>query len=197
MNKSILLATIAVLLVAGCTAQNGIQFPFQQITTTAVGGAGMVISDFAPDQSTVFGGSTDRVMITVKNAGGFDVPDSNSLVFLTGSALSFAGSVDTTLYWTSSTSDTAIKHFGTTMKAADVVQGTEGDQKTITWSLKAPNITSQTRGDLFIGRVYYDYETRREWLTNSETPESYRYISTRLDTGRQRWNTQRLKIYYT
>jgi hypothetical protein len=162
MNKSILLATVAVLLVAGCT-QGGIQIPgFQQITTTAAGGAGLVMSDFSVDQPTIFGGSTDRIMMTVKNAGGYDVPDASSLVFLTGSAIDFtkAPGVADPIYWVpGSASDKAIEHFGKTMKSADIVSGTSGDEKTITWNLKAPNITSQTRNDLFIGRVYSDYQT--------------------------------------
>jgi hypothetical protein len=157
MNKTILLATIAVLLVAGCTAPTGTQWPWQQITTTAIGGAGMVISDFVADQSTIYGGSTDRIMITVKNAGGYDVTTDKSLVYLTGSAISLGG--DDKIYWTSGTETSLFKHFTSTMKSTDIVKGTEADERTITWSLKAPNITAQTRADLFIGRVYYDYQT--------------------------------------
>jgi len=161
MNKSILLATIAVLMVAGCTAQGGnIQWPWQLVIPTVGGGSGLVITDFSPDQSTVYGGSSDRIMITVKNAGGFAVPNDKSLIYLTGSAISFALGADDKIYWTSTVvGDGPIKHFGQTMKPVDAVKGTDADEKTITWNLKAPNITTQTITTSFIGRVYYDYQT--------------------------------------
>jgi len=159
MNKSILLATIAVLLVAGCTGQGGNIFNFQQITTTTVGGAGLVISDFAADTTPVFGGSTDRLLLTFSNAGGFDVPNNGALAYLTGSALSFNTSDDSHIYWLPTGSDTETKSGLGALNAADVVQGTDGTEKTLTWSLKAPNITSQTRNDVFIARVYANYET--------------------------------------
>ena len=153
MNKSILLTTLAVLLVAGCTGTN-IQLPFQQITTTAIGGAGMVFSDFSVDPTAVNSNSSARVMMTVCNKGGAPVPDTKSLVYLTGSALSLA---DTTgVYWHSSTETSQFKHFGKTMNPEDTVRGTPADEKTMTWSLIAPK---DTRSDIFIGRVYYDYQT--------------------------------------
>jgi hypothetical protein len=178
MNKSILLATIAVLLVAGCTSQGGnIQFPWQSITPVIAGGAGLVMTDFSPDQPTVYGGSTDRIMMTVKNAGGYAVPDSDSLIYLTGSAISFTGG-DIHTYWTNTTTaDSPIKHFGTTMKPADVVKGTDPDEKTITWNLKAPNITTQTITTTFIGRAYYDYETDVNgniWVYSSDEADAAR-----------------------
>jgi hypothetical protein len=156
MNKSILLTTLAVLLVAGCTG-TGIQLPFQQITMTAIGGAGMVISDFSADPTAAYGNSNVRVMMTVSNKGGAPVSDANSLVYLTGSALSLS---DTTgVYW-HNPAETIFKHFGKTMNPEDTVRGTPADEKTLTWSLTAPNVSrGQTRSDIFIGRVYYDYQT--------------------------------------
>jgi hypothetical protein len=158
MNKSILLATIAVLLVAGCTAPSGGQWPWQQITTTVVGGAGMVFSDFSADPTSVYSNSNARVMMTVSNKGGAPVADDKSLVFLTGSALKLDDTTGT--YWHSSTETSQYKHFGKTMNPEDIVRGTPADEKTLTWSLTSPNVTKgSTRSDIFIGRVYYDYQT--------------------------------------
>jgi len=156
MNKSILLTTLAVILVAGCTGA-GIEFPFQQITTTAIGGAGMVISDFSVDPTAAYGNSNARIMMTVSNKGGAPVADTTSLVYLTGSALSLG---DTTgVFWHNS-AEAIYKHFGKTMNPEDTVRGTPADEKTLTWSLTAPNVSKgQTRSDIFIGRVYYDYQT--------------------------------------
>jgi hypothetical protein len=157
MNKSILLTTIAVLLVAGCVGPDGAEFPFQQVTTTQIGGAGLVISDFSVDPTTLYSNSNARVMMTVANKGGFPVPDSKSLVYLTGSALSMD---DTTgIYWHNA-AEAIFKHFAKTLNPEDTVRGTPADEKTMTWSLTSPNVTKgQTRNDIFIGRVYYDYQT--------------------------------------
>ncbi|MEM7816838.1 MAG: hypothetical protein QXZ20_02905 [Candidatus Aenigmatarchaeota archaeon] len=157
MNKSILLATIAVLLVAGCTQQGQLQWPFQQVTTTTIGGTGLVISDFSADPTNVYSNSNARIMMTVANKGGAPVPDDKSVVFLTGSALKLDDTTGT--YWHNS-AESVFKHFGKTMNPEDPVRGTPADEKTITWSLTAPNITKgTTRSDIFIGRVYYDYQT--------------------------------------
>jgi hypothetical protein len=155
MNKSVLLTTVAVLLVAGCTVPQ--EWPWQQITTTAVGGAGMVISDFSVDPTSVYSNSNARVMMTVSDKGGAAVSDSNSVIYLTGSALSLS---DTSgVYWRNS-AEAIYKHFGKTMNPEDPVRGTPADEKTITWSLTSPNVSKgQTRSDIFIGRVYYDYQT--------------------------------------
>lgn len=158
MNKSILFATIAVLLVAGCT-QTGIQFPFQQITTTTVGGNGLVITDISPDSSTLNSGSSDRISLTIDNMGGAVAADANSLIYLTGSDISLG---DTTgAYWHSSIDTSQFKHFGKGMNPANANTGTPADEKIITWSLITPNVTKSQpdRNDIFVGRVYYDYQT--------------------------------------
>jgi hypothetical protein len=156
MNKAILIATLAIVFVAGCTQAN-LTTIFQQTTNTVVAGAGMIMSDFSVDQTDVYGGQTDRIMMTVDNMGGHSVPDSASLVYLTGSAVSLSG--DNKMYWTGST-ETLIKKFGREMKPADPIRDTPADEKTISWSLQAPNVSKgQQTTYLFIGRVYYDYET--------------------------------------
>ena len=158
MNKSILLATIAVLLVAGCTT-GGVQWPFQQVTTTTIGGNGLVITDFSPDSSTVTSGSSTRISFTITNAGGAIAPDASSLIYLTGSDISLT---DTTgVYWHSNTDTSQFKHFNKDMNPANSNTGTPADEKIISWSLIAPNVTKSQpdRNDIFIGRVYYDYQT--------------------------------------
>jgi hypothetical protein len=156
MKKTILLATLAVLLVAGCT---NVQIPSILQTNTVIGGTGMVITDFSADQSEVFGSQTDRIMLTVSNKGGHSVPESDSLVYLTGSALNLSG--DSNIYWTGASTESLIKPIGKEMKPADLVRDTPADEKTITWSVVAPNVS---RGEqtpyLFIGRVYSDYQTK-------------------------------------
>jgi hypothetical protein len=157
MNKTILIATLAIVFVAGCTQAN-LTTIFQQTTNTVIAGAGMVMTDFSADQTDVFGGQTDRIMMTVSNMGGHSVPDSDSLVYLTGSAVSLSG--DNTIYWTGPT-ETLIKKFVKEMKPADPIRDTPADEKTISWSLKAPNVSrGQKTTYLFIGRVYYDYQTK-------------------------------------
>ena len=156
MKKEILLATLAIVFIAGCTQ---VQVPqiFQQ-TTTVVGGTGMVITEFAPDQTEVYGGQNDRFMMTVSNKGGHSVLDSDSLVYLTGSAVDLTG--DDTIYWTGAT-ETLIKKFGKEMKPYDPVRDIPADEKTISWTLQAPNISKGEQTEyLFIGRVYYDYQTK-------------------------------------
>jgi hypothetical protein len=154
MNKSILIATLAVIAIAGCT---GAQIPFLQTTTTVIGGTGMVMTEFAPDQTEVYGGQTDRIILTASNKGGHSVPEDEALVYLTGSALEPAG--DDTIYWT--TSDDLIKQFGKEMKPYDPVRDIPADEKMISWSLVAPNISKGEQADyLFIGRIYYDYQTK-------------------------------------
>ena len=154
MKIAMLLATVAVVLVAGCTQSitNITQ------TNTQLAGTGLVITDFSIDQPEVYGGQTDRIMMTVSNKGGHSVPEGDALVFLTGSAVNLKG--DDTMYWTSD-SETLIKGFGKEMKPADAVRDTPADEKTVYWSLTAPSVS---RGEqtpyLFIGRVYADYQTK-------------------------------------
>jgi hypothetical protein len=174
MKKTILLATLAVVLVAGCT---NVQIPnILSPTNTVLGGTGMVISDFSADQAEVYGLQTDRIMMTVDNKGGHSVPDSESLVYLTGSAVSLSG--DNTIYWTGSSSESLIKKFGKEMKPADPVRDTPADEKTVTWSLVAPNISKGEQTPyLFIGRVYSDYQTK-------VTGNVWVYSQTEADTAK-------------
>jgi len=54
----------------------------------------------------------------------------------------------------------SFKDFDKQMKAEDVVRGIPASTDRFTWSLKAPALAAgQTRSDIFIGRIYHEYET--------------------------------------
>jgi hypothetical protein len=160
MNKSILLATIVVLLVAGCT--NQIPNPFQPVTISTTAGNGLVMTDLSPDSSSVSSNSSARISFTIDNMGGAAVPDSNSLIYLTGSDVDSLTDTSGIYWYGANTADqTQFKHFGKTMNPADANTGTPADEKIVSWSLKAPSVNKSQpdRNDNFIGRVYYDYQT--------------------------------------
>ena len=154
MNKAILIVTLAAVFVAGCTQPlTNILQPAQNIL---VSGTGMVITEFSADQTEVYGGQTDRIIMTVSNKGGHLVPSDEALAYLTGSAV---GGTDETIYWT--TTEDLIKPFGKDMKPADPVRDTPADEKTLSWSLKAPNISRGEQAPYtFIGRTYYIYQSK-------------------------------------
>jgi len=115
------------------------------------GGAGLEITSFTAEPSTVFSGNTVRIIMEVENKGGTSVSNSEDLVWLTGSNFDA---------W--STTSPIYEHFDRNMTAEDVVRGIPAGIKRFTWSLTAPSsgITAgQTRTDMFIARVYHEYET--------------------------------------
>lgn len=180
MNKAILLATLAIVAVAGCTNVN-IPNIFQT-TTTVIGGTGMAITDFSADQSEVYSNQTDRIMMTVSNAGGFLVPMDKALVYLTGSALS-PSSTNKAIYWTGTSSQ--IQQFTKDMKPADPVRDIPADEKTFTWTYTSPDI-SNVQSYLFIGRVYYDYETTvtgNVWVYTQDESDAARAAGKTLNTA--------------
>jgi len=79
------------------------------------------------------------------------------LVMLIGSALSLS---DTTgMYWRNS-AESIYKHFGKTMTPADPVRDIPASTKSFSWSLTSPTLAAgQSQNYIFIGRVYYDYQT--------------------------------------
>jgi len=156
MNKTILIATLAIVFVAGCT-QTNLTTIFQQNTNTFVSGTGLVMTDFSADQPQAYNAQTDRIMVTVSNKGGHTVPATESLIYLTGQALQ-TNATNKNIYW--STVDYLIKPLGA-LKPADTVRDTPADEKTISWSMTAPNISrGESTSYLFIGRTYYKYETK-------------------------------------
>jgi hypothetical protein len=186
MNKAILLATLATVFVAGCI-QGGVQIPFLTTVTTTLGGTGLVITDFSADPTEAYSNGTGRVMMTVSDLGGAVVPMANSMVMLTGSAIT--PSLTDTLYWSGSGTTTSVfQHFTKDMNPADNVRGTPADEKTFTWNLKAPSGISKgsTRTDVFIGRVYYDYSTivtGNVWVYSQSESDAARASSRTLNTA--------------
>lgn len=178
MKIAIVLATVAVVLVAGCTQSitNITQ------TNTQLAGTGLVMTDFSIDQAEVYGGQTDRIMMTVSNKGGHSVPDGEALVFLTGSAVKLDG--DEAMYWTSD-SETLIKGFGKEMKPADAVRDTPADEKTISWSLVAPSVSKGEQIPYtFIARVYADYQTKitgNVWVYSETEADTAKNAGTSLN----------------
>jgi hypothetical protein len=172
---------LAIVVVAGCT---GVQIPaISPTTTTVLGGTGMVITDFTPDQTEVYGGQSDRFMLTVSNKGGHSVPDADSLVYLTGSAVELGG--DDTIYWTGT--GPLIQKFNKEMKPADPVRDIPADEKTVSWSLTAPNISKGQQTDyLFIARTYYDYQTKvtgNIWVYSETEADAARAADRTLNTA--------------
>lgn len=160
MKLKILIALLAVTAVAGCTIP-GVPGIGTGGTTSGSNGHGLEIISFGAEPTPVYNGSTVRVTMDVQNLGGTTAFDKTSWAYLTGSNIDITGGDNT--YWhriSGDTTTTQCMSFGRDMRPADVVKGTSGDEKTIKWSLRAPDITSgQTRTDSFIGRVYSEYET--------------------------------------
>jgi len=165
---------LAIVLVSGCVIP-GIEWPFGPAPTPGVAGLGLEMTSFTAEPSTVFSRSTVRIIMETENKGGTSVPNSESLVYLTGSNLALT---DTSgLSW-SNPNETQFKHFGKEMRAADVVRGIPADIKRFTWTLTAPNLTAgQTRTDTFYGRVYHDYKT-------SANGNVWVYTETEAEAGR-------------
>jgi len=167
---------LAITLVSGCVIP-GLEWPFggEGGPTPGVAGLGLEMTSFTAEPSTVFSRSTVRVIMETQNMGGTSVPDSESLVYLTGSNLDLT---DTSgLSW-NNPNETQFKHFGKEMRAEDVVRGIPADEKRFTWTLTAPNLTAgQTRTDSFMGRVYHDYKTSANgnvWIYTEAESEAAR-----------------------
>jgi len=148
MKTKILITLLAIAAIAGCTIP-GIP-GITPGTTTIGGGQGLEMTSFTAEPSTVFSGSTVRLITEVTNEGGTNVQSSDALLFLTGSNFQAWGNTNQQRY----------EHFDREMKAEDVVRGIPADTKRFALSLTAPSLTAgQTRVDTFIGRVYHEYQT--------------------------------------
>ena len=158
MKTKILISLLALVAVAGCTVPG---IPGITTITTIAGVKGLEITSFTAEPNTVYTGNTVRVLMETQNQGGSTAYNASSFAYLTGSNMNLSGSSGG-MYWTGKdlADKTECQYFLKDMKPADVVRGTEGDTKLFKWNLVAPNVTAgQTRNDIFIGRVYTDYET--------------------------------------
>jgi hypothetical protein len=158
MKKGVLLAILSVVLVAGCV-QGQLPSWIQQ-TTTVVGGAGLVITEFAADPTEIYTDASGRIMVTISNKGGAVVDSGDAVFYLTGSGIK--DDLANTLYWSGrGTTSSVFAGLTKTLNPEDPVRGTPAGEQTITYSLTSPTGIAKgtTRNDIFIGRLYYDYST--------------------------------------
>jgi hypothetical protein len=158
MKKGVLLAILSVVLVAGCV-QGQLPSWIQQ-TTTVVGGAGLVITDFTADPTEIYTDASGRIMVTISNKGGAVVDSSDAVFYLTGSGIK--DDLSDNLYWAGRGSTTSVfAGLSKTLNPEDPVRGTPAGEQTITYTLTSPTgiAKGSTRDDIFIGRLYYDYST--------------------------------------
>jgi len=161
MNKSILIATLAIVLIAGCI-QGNIQIPGITLSpTTFTGGNGLTITEFSIDNTEIYANRSAKITMTVANKGGASVATNKAVTVLQGSALK-SGFSGGDLYWTNRSSTTSVfQATGKVMSPYDPVNDVPADEKTLYWYLTSPVGISAgtTRNDAFMGRIYYDYAT--------------------------------------
>lgn len=162
MNKAILLVTLAIVAVAGCTQPGQFQLPFIFTSPTSFsGGNGLTITEFTVDNTELYANRSAKITMTVSNKGGAKVALNEAVVVLQGSAIKsdFTGGE---LYWTDRSSTTSVfQTLGKDMNPYDPVKDVPADEKTVNWYLTSPAGISAgtTRNDVFMGRIYYDYST--------------------------------------
>jgi len=170
MNRKILIAIATVILVSGC-----IEIPGMPTSQMGLGGLGLEITSFTAEPSPIFSGASLRVIMEAENRGGTSVNNSDALVYLTSANW---GS------WAGNTS--SFKTFGKEMKAEDVVRGVPATTDRLTWSLTAPSLSpGQTRSDIFIGRIYHEYETSANgniWVYSEAEAEAARAAGRQIYT---------------
>jgi hypothetical protein len=188
MNKSILLATIAVLMVAGCTGPGGFQLPFPITSPTGIAaGNGLVITEFSLDNSEVYNNRSAKVTMMVSNKGGSTVPNAKALAVLQGSAIK--PTLADNLYWSGRGTTTSVYlGMGKEMSPYDPVKDMPADEKTLDWYLTSPTgITAgTTRTDYFMGRLYYDYSTTvtgNVWIYTEAESEAAKSANKPLNTN--------------
>jgi hypothetical protein len=200
MNKSILLATIAVLMVAGCTGGQ-LQIPWITSPTTIVGGNGLVITEFSLDNTEVYSNRSAKVTMTVANKGGSTVLNGKALAVLQGSAIK--DTLADNLYW-SGRSTTTIVYLGMDkdMNPYDPIRDIPADEKTLNWYLTSPTGISvgTTRNDYFIGRLYYDYVTTvtgNIWVYSEAESDAAKASNRQLNQNSFTSSTGPVAVYVT
>ncbi|NIM46674.1 MAG: hypothetical protein GTN40_00750 [Candidatus Aenigmarchaeota archaeon] len=161
MKKEILLATLAIIFIAGCIQGGPISIPWITSPTVFAGG-GLVVEEFSIDNTEVYNNRSAKITMTIINKGGSSVPDGSALAVLQGSALRSDFSPDGGLYWTErGTTTTTHQTMGKDMDPYDPVRDVPADEKTVNWYLTSPTAIDPgiSRTDVFIGRLYYDYTT--------------------------------------
>lgn len=160
MNAKILIALMAIVAAAGCTIPGIPGIPGVGPGTFG-GGKGLEMTSFTAEPSTIYNGSTVKVIMEVENQGGSTAPATKSFAYLTGTNVKITSGDDR--YWHRLSTDTTTDECGDiteAMKPADIVKGTPGDKKIFKWSLRAPNVDKgQTNPNSFMGRVYTEYMT--------------------------------------
>lgn len=202
MNKTILLATIAVLMVAGCTGNGGFQLPF--VTTSPLGvaaGNGLVITEFSLDNTEVYSNRSAKVTMSVSNKGGSTVPNGKALAVLQGSAIK--PTLADNLYWSGRSSTSSVYlGMGKDMSPYDPVRDMPADEKTLDWYLTSPTgITAgTTRTDYFMGRLYYDYSTTitgNVWIYTEAESEAAKSASRQLNANSFTTSAGPVALYVT
>lgn len=171
MKSKLLITVLSILLVSGCVDLGGIT----EGQVAGIGGKGLEIVSFTAEPSSVFSGSSVRLVMEVENQGGTTVSQGEGLVYLTGS--SFGD-------WSGSSA--IFESFSRDMRAEDVVRGVPASTDRISNTVTAPDLEpGQTRSDIFIGRVYSDYQTSANgnvWVYSETEAEAARAAGRTLYT---------------
>ncbi|MFH1473284.1 MAG: hypothetical protein ABIE55_00140 [Candidatus Aenigmatarchaeota archaeon] len=174
MKAKILMLVLATVLVAGCV---GIDIPGAGGIGVGAGN-GLEIISFTAEPSSVFSGNSVRLIMEIENRGGTTVPSGLSKVYITGSNYdAWNGDVASTDYQESISQE---------MRAEDVVRGVPASTKRVSLTLTAPPLSpGQTRNDIFIGRVYHDYNTTANgniWVYGETEAEAARAAGRQIYT---------------
>jgi hypothetical protein len=168
MKSKILITVLSILLISGCT---GIDLGNQ----VGIAGNGLEITSFTAEPSSVFSGSSVRLVMEVENRGGTTVNQSEALVYLTGSSFD---------EWSGSAA--IYEGFSRDMRSEDVVRGVPASTDRISETVTAPDLQAgQTRNDIFIGRVYSEYQTSANgnvWVYSEAEAEAARAAGRQLYT---------------
>ena len=165
MDTKLLLPVLSIVLVAGCVGLD-----LDNVTGgtgMGISGNGLEITSFTAEPSTVFSGSSVRLIMEVENKGGTNVPSGDSVVYITGANFDDWNDGDSAYY-------EGLKE----MRAEDIVRGVPASTDRVSLTVTAPDLEpGQTRNDIFFGRVYDDYKTSAQgtiWVYSETESEAAR-----------------------